>query len=79
MWVGSNLIIPDKEYVPLEIVVMALELISASKRSPGSDTPHGNTELPRTWAVLSKCTPEQVIMDQTWVCLLCIQNDVDLL
>ena len=46
MWVGSNVIIPNKEYTPLEIVVMALEivvmaleLISASKRSPGSDTP----------------------------------------
>ena len=39
MWVGFDVIIPDMEYILLEMVVVALELISASKRSPNNDTP----------------------------------------
>ena len=39
MWVGYDLIILDMEFVSLETVVVALELIFTSKRSPGSDTP----------------------------------------
>ena len=73
------MIIPDKEYAPLEVVVMALELNPASKRSPGSDTSQGNTELLGTWAVPSKRTPEQVIMEQTRACLSYTHNDMDLL
>ena len=65
MWVGSNLIIPDKECAPLETVVMALELIFASIRLLDSDTPQGNTKLPGTWAVSSKHIPEQVIIGRT--------------
>ena len=63
------MIIPIQEYAPLEIAIMALELISASKRLPGSNTPQGNTELPRMQIVLSECSPEQAIMDQRWACL----------
>ena len=40
---GPILIIPSKEYALLETVVMALELVSATKRLLGSDTPQGNT------------------------------------
>ena len=54
MCVGSKVIIPDKEYAPLEAVVVALEVSSASKRSPGSDTPQGNTELLGPWTIPSK-------------------------
>jgi len=36
--VGFDVIIPDMKYISLEMVVVALELISASKRSPGSNT-----------------------------------------
>ncbi|KAL0002913.1 hypothetical protein SO802_016694 [Lithocarpus litseifolius] len=57
---------------------MALELISTSKRSPNSDTPQGNTELPGMRVVPSEHTPEQSIMDRTWApelngleCVLC--------
>ena len=64
MWVGSNLIIPDKEYVSLETVVMALELIPASNRLLGSDTPQGNTELLRSRAILSKYIPDQSMANQ---------------
>ena len=59
MWMGSNLIIPDKEYASLETVVMALELVPASNRLLGSDTPQGNTELSRSWAAPSKYIPDQ--------------------
>ena len=65
MCVGSNMIIPNKEYVPLEAMVVALELSSASKRSAGSDTPQGNIELLGMWAVPSKGISEQVIMGRT--------------
>ena len=57
MWVGPNLIIPDKECVSLETMVMALELVPASKRLLGSDIPQGNTELPRSRAATSKYSP----------------------
>ena len=45
------------------IVVLALELIPASKRMFGSDTPHGNTRMPRTLDVLGNYIPDQVILD----------------
>ena len=45
---GSNLIIPDKEYASLETVVIALELVLDSNRVLDRDTPQGNTELPRS-------------------------------
>ena len=73
------MIIPNKEYVPLEAMVVALELSSASKRLAGSDTPQGNTELLGTWPIPSKGISEQVIMDGTQACLSYIQNDMDLL
>ena len=44
MWVGSDVIILDIKSISLEMVVVALELISASKWLLGSDTPQGNTE-----------------------------------
>ena len=47
-WVGPDLIIPDTKYASLETVVMALELVLASKRLLGNDFPRGNTELPRS-------------------------------
>jgi len=72
-------IVPDKEYAPLEAVVVALELSSASKRLPGSDTPQGNTKLLGPWTVLSKGIYEQVIMGRTRACLSYTQNDLDLL
>jgi len=43
-----------------------MELIFASKRSPGNNTPQGNTKLLGMWVVPSECIPEQAIMDQTW-------------
>ena len=61
---GSNLIIPDKEYASLEIVVMALELVPASNRLLGSDTLQGNTVPPRSRAVLSKYIPDQSMPNQ---------------
>ena len=67
MWLGSNLIIPYKEYAPLETVIMALELIPASERLLGSDTPQGNTELLRAWAISSKNIPIQLIIDRYWL------------
>ena len=76
---GSNGIIPDQEYAPLETTVMVLELVLASTRLPGCDTPHGNTKLLGTRAVPSERTPEQAIMVRMWVCLSCLQNDKDFL
>ena len=55
MWVGSNLIIPDKEYAPLE-------LTSASKRLLGNDTPQDNTKLSRAWTASNKHIPDQDII-----------------
>ncbi|KAL0006549.1 hypothetical protein SO802_008051 [Lithocarpus litseifolius] len=43
---------------------MASELIPISERLLGSDTPQGNTELPRARAVPSKHIPDQVITDR---------------
>ena len=63
------MIILDMEYIPLETVVVALELISAAKRSPSSYTPKGNTEPPRRYVVPSKRIPEQIINGRTWACL----------
>ena len=63
MWVGSNLIIPDKEYASLETVLMALKLTSASKRLLGNDTPQGNTKLSRAWTVSNKHILDQDIID----------------
>ena len=40
---------------------MALELVPASKRLLGNDTPQGNVELLRLWVVPSKRIPNQVI------------------
>ena len=54
MWVRSDLIILDKEYASLEIVVMALELVLTSKRLLGSDIPQGNTEVSRSQVAPSK-------------------------
>ena len=54
MWVRPDLIILDKEYASLEIVVMALELVLTSKRLLGSDIPQGNTELSRSQVAPSK-------------------------
>ena len=53
------MIILDKEYASLETMVMALELVAASNRLLGSDTPQGNTELQRSQAIPSKYIPDQ--------------------
>ena len=45
-------------------MVMALELIPASKRLLGNDTPQGNTELPKAWTIPSKHILDQVIIDR---------------
>ena len=60
VWVGPDLIIPDKEYASLETMVMALELVLASRRLLGSDIPQGNNELPRSWAALGKYSPRPI-------------------
>ena len=57
MWVGSDLIIPNKEYASLEIVAMVLELVPASKWLLSSDIFQGNTELRRSQATPSKYSP----------------------
>ena len=44
-------------------MVMALELVPASKGLLGSGIPQGNNELLRTWTSPSKCFPDQVIID----------------
>ena len=61
---GFDLIIPAKEYASLETVVVALVLVPASEILLNNDTPQGNTEQLRSWAVLSKCIPDQVIPDR---------------
>ena len=68
-WVGSDVIIPDMEYILLETVVVALELISASKRLLGSDTPKGNTKPLGRYVVLGIRNPEQTINGRTWAYL----------
>ena len=78
MWVGSNLIIPDKEYAPLETVVMALELTSAPKRFLGNDTPQGNTKLSRAWTASNKHIPDQDIIDRYGI-VYHIRNEMGLL
>ena len=74
VWVGFDVIIPDMEYISLEIVVVALELISTSKRSLSSDTPQGNTKPPRSYVVPGIHNPEQTINGQTWTYLPCTQK-----
>ena len=74
VWMGSNVIIPNIEYISLEMVVVALKLISATKRSPDSDTPQGNTQPLGRYVVSGIRTPEQIINGQTWACLSCIQK-----
>ena len=58
MWVGPDLIIPDKEYASLKTAVMALELIPTSKRLLSNDIPQGNTKLPRSRAAPGKHNPQ---------------------
>ena len=43
---------------------MALEMVPASKRMFGSDTPQGNTGMLRTLDVLGNCTLDQVILNR---------------
>ena len=74
MWVGFDVIIPDIEYISLETVVVALELIFASKRSLGSNTSQGNTEPLGRYVVSGIRNPEQTINDQTWAYLSCTQK-----
>ena len=50
------MIILGKEYASSKTIIVALGLVPASKRLLGSDTPQGNTEQPRSWAILSKYT-----------------------
>ena len=66
VWVGSDVIIPDIESISLEMVVVALELISASKRLPDNDTPQGNTKPQGRYVVLGICNLEQTMNDQIW-------------
>ena len=73
VWVGPDLIILDKEYASLEIVVMVLELVLASKRLLGSDIPQGNTELPRSRAAPSNYSPWPIRTWSAWACLTCNQ------
>ena len=63
---GSNVIIPDIESISLEMVVVALELISASERLPDSDTLQGHTEPQERYVVPSIHNPEQTMNDQIW-------------
>ena len=58
------MIILDKEYAYLVIVVMALELVPASKRLLGIDIPQGNTELRGHGLPLVSTTPNQSIHDR---------------
>ena len=69
VWVGPDLIIPDKEYVSLETMVMALELVPAFKRLLGNDIPQDNTELPRLRAAPSKRSPRPSHTWSAWACL----------
>ena len=55
------MIIPDIESISLEMVVVALELISASKRLPCSDTPQGNTESQGRYVVPGIPNSEQTM------------------
>ena len=66
---GFDVIIPDMEKTSLEIVVVALELISASKRLLGSDIPQGSTKPLGRYAILGIRNPEQTINGQTWAYL----------
>jgi len=58
VWMGSDLIIPDMKHASLEMVEMTLELVPTSKRLLGSDILQGNTELPRSWVVPGKYSPQ---------------------
>ena len=61
VWVGSDVIIHDIEFISLEMVVVALELIFASKRLPVSDTLQGNTEPQGRYVVPGIRNPEQTM------------------
>ena len=61
VWVGSDVIIHDIEFISLEMVVVALELIFASKRLPGSNTLQGNTEPQGRYVVPGIRNPEQTM------------------
>ena len=65
------MIIPNMEYISLETVVVALELISASKRLPDNDTPQGNAEPLGRYVVLGIRNLEQTINGRTWDYLSC--------
>ena len=71
MWVEPDLIILDNEYASLVTVVMALELIPASKKLHGSDISQGNTELPRSRATPGKYSPQPIHTWLAWACLTC--------
>ena len=73
MWVGPDLIILDKEYASLVIVVMALELVLASKRLLGSNIPQGNTKLPRSWVAPGQYSPRPIHTWLAWAHLTCNQ------
>ena len=79
VWVGSDVIIPNMEYILLETVVVALELIFASKRLLGSNTPQGNTEPPERYVVLGIRNLEQTINSWTWDYLSCTQKQYGLI
>ena len=66
VWVGSDVIIPDIESISLEMEVVALELISASKRLSSSNTPKGNTEQQGRYSISSIRSPEQTMISRIW-------------
>ena len=57
MWVEFDVIIPYIESISLEMVVVALELISASRRLPDSNTSQGNTKPQGRYVVLGIPNP----------------------
>ena len=66
VWVGSDVIIPDIEFISLEMEVVALELISASKRLSNSNTPKGNTKQQGRYSSPSIRSPEQTMISRIW-------------
>ena len=73
VWVGPDLIILDKEYASLVVVVMVLELVLASERLLGSDILQGNTKLPRSQAAPSQYSPQPIHTWSAWAYLTCDQ------
>ena len=73
VWVGPDLIIPNKKYASLETTVMALELVPASEMLLGNDIFQGNTELLRLWASPGKHSPRPIHTWSAWACLTCDQ------